>query len=193
VDLLNALVALAGVCVTIVIAWASTRSTRARRRAEEAQLATQLLNSRREAESPSSADPAIDERLEHTARFATAEFTRLMLDAGPRWWSIIPVGAYGAALIVAGMFAPNPESAAVYSVVAAICAVYTGVALWIKRRRTRRLRDAGVPVPTIRELFRAERQEWIDVFEARRQRRHTGRQAQAIAAPSAPEPTAPAT
>lgn len=191
-DLLNALVALAGVCVTIVIAWASTRSTRARRRAEEAQLATQLLNSRREAENSSTADPTIDERLEHTARFATAEFTRLMLDAGPRWWSIIPVGAYGAALIVAAMFAPNPESAAVYSVVAAICAAYTGVALWIKRRRTRRLRDAGVPVPTIRELFRAERQEWIDVFEARRQRRRTAGSRHTISAPSAPEQPAPA-
>lgn len=189
-DLLNALIAAAGVCVTGVVAWASTRTTRARRRAEEAQLATQLLDARRHGEGPVTREADLArQRLEHAARFATAEFTRLMLDDGPRWWSIIPVGAYGAALVFVAAFAPNPESAAVYSVVAAICAGYTGVALWIKRRRTRRLTDAGVPVPTIRELLQAERQEWIDVFAARRQRRRSRR---AIAAPSAPEQPAPA-
>ncbi|WP_298866850.1 hypothetical protein [uncultured Microbacterium sp.] len=143
-DLLNALIVTAGVCVTGLVAWSYTRTTRARYRAREAQIATQLLSARGKEQHP--VTPEIRQarqRLEHTARRATTEFTRLVLDDGPPWWPLVPVGAYGAMLVGAVPFASSAGAEAVYIVGAATCTIYTASALWIKHRRTQRLKSAA--------------------------------------------------
>ena len=107
-------------------------------------------------------------RLANTVRFATVEFTRLMLDDGPRWWSILPVLSYGILLLVTAAFTPSPNAATVFVWIAILCFVFSGGAVWIKRRRSRRLIDAGIHVPTLREILIAERLDWSRVFAERR-------------------------
>lgn len=167
-EYVNAAVAALGIGVTIVVAWASTRTTRARRRAEEAQLALRLLEARRETVDAEDADHTLEVRLEDTARFATVEFTRLMLDDGPRWWSILPVLGYGALLLMAAPFTPSPNGATVFVCIALLCFAFSGCAIWIKHRRARRLSDAGVHVASLSELIDAERRDWTRVWAERR-------------------------
>jgi len=168
VEYVNGVIAALGVGVTIVVAWASTRTTRARRRAEEAQLALRLLEARREAAGAEGADRTLEVRLADTARFATVEFTRLMLDDGPRWWSILPVVGYGALLVVAAPFTPSPNGATVFIWIALLCFAFAGCAIWIKRRRARRLSDAGIHVASVSELIDAGRRDWTRVWSERR-------------------------
>jgi len=169
VELLNAAIAIFGVAVTILVAWSSTRSTRARRRAEEARLALELLKSAESVGGDSTeGQRSTRVRLQDTARFATTEFTRLMLDDGPRWWSILPAGAYGAMLIVATAFGPNAVGNSILFIVGAGFLIGAVTAIWVKRRRSRRLMDAGVHVASITELLERERQDWTEVWKKRR-------------------------
>jgi hypothetical protein len=176
VEVVNAIIAGIGVGVTALVAWVSTRTTRARRRAEEAQLALNLLKAARGLGDESLAgDAQIATRLTDTARFATVEFTRLMLADGPRWWSILPVLSYGMLLLVAAAFTTSVNGATVFVWIAIVCFAYSGIAIWIKRRRSHRLTAAGIYVASVKELIEEERRDWARVLETRRAaRRETG-------------------
>jgi Flp pilus assembly protein TadB len=171
VEIVNAVIAALGIGVTVLVAWASTRTTRARRRAEEAQLALTLLEANRSNDNRTDHDRLMEARLANAARFATTEFTRLMLDDGPRWWSIVPVAVYGVLVLVVASVTPSPGAAAVFVVIGIGCFAYSVVALWLKNRRARRLKEAGIHVPSIRELLEGERRDWSNIWAARRARR----------------------
>lgn len=164
--------------LSAAIAWGTTRSTRARRRAEEAHLALKLLEA---AESSTAVslrrDAELSARLSDSARFATVEFTRLMLADGPRYWTILPVLAYGVMLLVASAFTDVPNAVSVFTWIAVLCFVYAGSAFWVKRVRSKRLVAAGVHVPTARELLENEFSDWKRVFAERRARRNGARAA----------------
>ncbi|WP_460719843.1 hypothetical protein [Microbacterium aureliae] len=170
-EIVNAVIAALGIGVTVLIAWASTRTTRARRRAEEAQLALKLLEANLASEHRTDQDRLMEARLVNTARLATTEFTRLMLDDGPRWWSVVPVATYGVLLLVMSWVTPSSGAAAIFVAIGIGCFVYIVVAVWLKNRRARRLKEAGIHVPSIRELLDAERRDWSNILAARRARR----------------------
>lgn len=170
-EIVNAVIAALGIGVTVLVAWASTRTTRARRRAEEAQLALNLLEASRSNGDRTDQDRLMEARLANAARLATTEFTRLMLDDGPSWWSIVPVAVYGVLVLGMASVTPSSGAAAIFVVIGIGCSVYAVVAVWLKKRRTRRLKEAGIHVPSIRELLEAERRDWSNVWAARRARR----------------------
>ncbi|GAA1692418.1 hypothetical protein GCM10009808_06920 [Microbacterium sediminicola] len=170
-EIANALIAAVCIGVTILIAWASTRTTRARRRAEEAKLALKLLEANLASENRTDQDRLMEARLVNTARLATTEFTRLMLDDGPRWWSVVPVATYGVLLLVMSWVTPSSGAAAMFVAIGIGGFVYVIVAVRLKGRRARRLKEAGIHVPNIRELLDAERRDWSNVLAARRTRR----------------------
>ncbi|MDL5351054.1 hypothetical protein [Microbacterium sp. zg-YB36] len=170
-DWVNAVIAALGVGVTGLVAWASTRTSRARRRAEEAQLALALLKARRESGEREGADGFMEARLTNTARFATAEFTRLMLNDGPGWWSTFGVLTYGVLLLIAAVLAPSSTAVVAFVSIAIVCIGYALVAVWVKRRRSRRLSEAGIHVPSLLELVEGERRDWQRIWTARREAR----------------------